>query len=92
MDEPGKDPVVIKPKSRQGEAALEPSIRGVSFKTIFRNFHFFFQTTYSLSKRVKYTTATKYPLWRWKNFYVRTWAYFCDKLFLFSICSLFFLG
>ncbi len=39
---------------------------------------------YSLKKTVSYTSDTLYLFWRWKNFFLRTWVYLLNSLFIFG--------
>lgn len=40
---------------------------------------------YGYSKYVKYKNSTRYPFWRWSNFFIRTWVYICNLLYLFGV-------
>lgn len=40
---------------------------------------------YTLEKSVVYKNTTEYPFWRWTNFFIRTWVYFCNVFFIFGL-------
>ncbi len=39
----------------------------------------------TLIKSVTYNNNNGYPFWRWSNFFLRTWVYFCNVFYIFGV-------
>ena len=41
-----------------------------------------------LDKTVVYKNNNGYPFWRWSNFFLRTWVYFCNVFYIFGVTKM----
>ena len=42
---------------------------------------------FTLNKYSEYKNSSHYPFWRWTNFFLRTWVYFCNVFFYLGVSN-----